>query len=168
MTFKEDITLMIQKQKELDQLKFAKAKLKEYPLDEMNCALFCELGELLQEVPTLFKYWKKSAVNNLEKALEEYVDCVHVLLSLYIHDSKDEHNFPFHILGYDGLMSEQFYNTFSPVQLPLTVGNQYASIKIRFAKLWAIGKHLNFTWEQVYEAYMKKNAVNIERAKGDY
>lgn len=167
MTFKEDITLMIQKQKELDQLKFAKAKLKEYPLDEMNCALFCELGELLQEVPTLFKYWKKSAINNLEKALEEYVDCVHFLLSLYIHESKFSIE-SIDVPEYNGVKTSLYYDTFKMIQLPYGVSTQFSSFEVRFAKLWAIGKHLNFTWEQVYEAYMKKNAVNIERAKGDY
>ena len=166
MTFKEDITVMIQKQKELDQLMFTKAELKEYPLDKVNCALFCELGELMQELQTEFKYWKKSAVNNIEKALEEYVDCLHFLLSLYISENNNADGFI--MIEYDGIMSERYYNMYSPIRLPLMVGDMYEPIRTRLAKLWAIGKHLNFTWEQIYEAYMKKNAVNIERAKGDY
>ena len=167
MTFKEDIALMIQKQKELDHLMFAKAKLKEYPLNEVKCALFCELGELMQELQAEFKYWKKSAVNNLEKALEEYVDCLHFLLSLYIHENYCTCG-SIDIPEYDGYLSERFYENFTLIQLPWAVSHPCHAIGSHFAELWAIGKHLNFTWKQVYEAYMKKNAVNVERAKGDY
>lgn len=167
MTFKEDIALMIQKQKELDQLILAKKKLKEYPLDKMNCGLFCELGELLQEVPAEFKYWKDSAVNNLEKALVEYVDCVHILISLYIYERKNAW-FSLNIPEYNGVRTDLYYESFTLIQLPNGVSSPCASIETRFAKLWAIGKHLKFTWEQVYDVYMKKNAVNIERIERGY
>ena len=41
-----------------------------------------ELGELMNELPTYFKYWKKTSADNKEKALEEYVDCLHFAVSL--------------------------------------------------------------------------------------
>ncbi len=41
-----------------------------------------EFAELLQELPTTFKYWKKTAIDNRDKALEEFVDCVHFALSM--------------------------------------------------------------------------------------
>ena len=41
----------------------------EYPENKMSIALFVELGELMNELPTYFKHWKKSAVDNKEKAL---------------------------------------------------------------------------------------------------
>ena len=50
---------------------------------QMKIALFVELGELMNELPTRFKHWKKTAVDNREKALVEYVDALHFQLSLF-------------------------------------------------------------------------------------
>ena len=54
----------------------------EYPKKEVMVALIVELGELMNEFPTKFKYWKDTAKDNYQKGLVEYVDCLHFALSL--------------------------------------------------------------------------------------
>jgi len=44
-------------------------------------SLQVELGELANELPEVFKFWSKKK-NNYEKALVEYCDCLHFILSI--------------------------------------------------------------------------------------
>ena len=66
--------------------------------DQMKIALFVELGELMNEMPTKFKHWKKTAKDNREKALVEYVDALHFQMSLFnyyelgIHERNHDYN----------------------------------------------------------------------------
>ena len=53
--------------------------------EQTKVALFVELGELMNEMPTKFKHWKKTVVDNREKALIEYADALHFALSLTNH-----------------------------------------------------------------------------------
>ena len=53
--------------------------------ENMKIALFVELGEMMNELETLFKHWKKKPKYNREKALVEYVDALHFALSLFNH-----------------------------------------------------------------------------------
>ena len=78
---------LLKLQKELDE-----AILKEQGIvwdekieEQTKVALFVELGELMNEMPTKFKHWKKTAVDNREKALIEYADALHFALSLTNH-----------------------------------------------------------------------------------
>ena len=73
---------LLEMQRVLDESIFKEHGITEYPLENMKLALFDELGELLHEFPTKYKHWKKSAVDNREKGLEEYVDVLHFMLSL--------------------------------------------------------------------------------------
>src|SRR5699024_6894313 len=56
-------------------------------LDKKILALQVELGELANELPEVFKFWSNKK-NNYKKALEEYCDCLHFILSIGL-----EHNF---------------------------------------------------------------------------
>ena len=51
--------------------------------EQTKVALFVELGELMNEMPTKFKHWKKTAKDNREAALVEYVDALHFQMSLF-------------------------------------------------------------------------------------
>src|SRR5699024_8906417 len=56
-------------------------------LDKKILSLQVELGELANELPEVFKFWSNKK-NNYKKALEEYCDCLHFILSIGL-----EHNF---------------------------------------------------------------------------
>ena len=50
-------------------------------LDKKILALQVELSELANELPEVFKFWSNKK-NNYKKALEEYCDCLHFILSI--------------------------------------------------------------------------------------
>ncbi|MEK3888088.1 dUTPase [Bacillus sp. FSL K6-3431] len=49
-------------------------------LDKKILALQVELGEMANELPVVFKFWSNKK-NDYDKALKEYVDCLHFILS---------------------------------------------------------------------------------------
>lgn len=134
----------------------------EYPENKMSIALFVELGELMNELPTYFKHWKKSAVDNKEKALEEYVDCLHFAVSLLNYNEIDI-NFTYNDCFPD---SNQYSrdNIFTELITIASMSGFDHSIK----KLFALGHRFGFTWDEIYEMYLKKNKINHERQNGGY
>lgn len=134
----------------------------EYPENKMSIALFVELGELMNELPTYFKHWKKSAVDNKEKALEEYVDCLHFAVSL---------------LNYNEIDINFTYNDYFPDSNPYSRDNIFTELitiasmsgfDYSIKKLFALGHRFGFTWDEIYEMYLKKNKINHERQNGGY
>jgi dimeric dUTPase (all-alpha-NTP-PPase superfamily) len=134
-------------------------------------ALQVELGELANELPEVFKYWSNKK-NNYEKALKEYVDGLHFILSIgleirFVNKSMN--------CFYGRDLVKAFNTTFYLV-------SKFCEFYIRYGKgcglsdmyeevLWyflGLGKALGFTWEQIEEAYMKKNAVNHQRQESGY
>lgn len=148
---------LLEMQRVLDGSIFKEHGITEYPLENMKLALFDELGELLHEFPTKYKHWKKTAVDNREKGLEEYVDCLHFCLSLtnyYGHEINCYY-------AYD-----KFGESLSSLHdlLWCCAKGEENCLKI----LFILGKNLGFTWEEIYLAYKKKNAVNYERLRSNY
>lgn len=147
---------LLEMQKLLDESIFKAKGITEYPLDKMQIALFVELGEMMNEFPTLFKHWKDTAVDNREKALVEYVDCLHFALSL---------------TNYFGLNDDYEYS-YEKLTVDSNIVDYIRSCGLSewwsLIELFKIGKILAFTWEEIYEAYKKKNQVNYERLKSGY
>lgn len=116
----------------------------------------------MNELPTYFKYWKKTAVNNKEKALEEYIDCLHFAVSL---------------LNYYDVDIDFTYNDCFPENSPYSrykLSNELSSI-INMAgynnsirTLFVLGHRFGFTWDEIYQAYLKKNKINHERQTEGY
>ena len=161
----EQLREMIEMQKALDSHIFEQRGIKEYPARNMQLALFVELGELLNEYPTYFKHWKKAPVNNREKGLEEFVDCLHFQMSLFYH--------------YENIIMEEWhdYNSINarflienPDYLLLSIMDcvDESSNQDGLKVLFEIGNLFGFTWDEIYKAYMDKNKVNYERIKNNY
>lgn len=157
--FKEQFEHIRKQQYELDKRILNGA---EYPLGKINIALFVELGELMNELPTYFKYWKKTSVNNKEKALEEYVDCLHFAVSL---------------LNYNDFDIDFTYNNCSPDNSPYNRNNisnelyttiSMAGYETSIKTLFTLGHRFGFTWDEIYQAYLKKNKINHERQTEGY
>lgn len=155
---------LLEMQKTLDSNIFKEKGIKEYPLENMKIALFVELGELMNELPTKFKYWKATAVDNREKALVEYVDCLHFALSITYHQNviKTDEEFK-DWLDYDtrGELADEY--TMAEL-LENIVGSKVSKLSY----LLTLGNKLGFTWEEIYNAYIEKNRVNYERLKNGY
>lgn len=108
-------------------------------VDTMKITLFIELGELMK------------VTDNHEKALEAYVKCLCMVISLLNHDPK-----------FDGFIVG--YHQFSDAFLDDTP-SEYAYILTRIAHatyhdapdaaiccLFKLGNMLRFTWDEIYQA----------------
>ena len=157
---------LLEMQKVLDNNIFHEKGIKQYPKENMQVALFVELGELLNELPTRFKHWKSSAVDNREKALVEYVDCLHFALSLTNDNGVEFNN--------DLSLSPDVYNYNSHeitllAELPVhKLLKNIIQFEGNLSYLFGLGVKLGFEWDEIYTAYKEKNAVNYERLRNNY
>lgn len=131
-------------------------KTSDYTL-EKTVALSVELGELLNETPSLFKYWSIKP-NQREKALTEFIDGLHFLLSL-ANDYKIE-NYEY-TKPYDCDIRKLVLGIFNMIShLPAT-----KNIKGLLDHYLLLGEKLNFTAEDIESAYLDKNNINHARAE---
>lgn len=135
-------------------------------------ALQVEIAELANELPEVFKFWSHKK-NNREKVLEEFCDVLHFLLSVGLEITEPD------ILDLKRLnltkadnITERFLWLMSDVtELYNSLCNDgfskfdYEFLLLRFIHL---GEMLGFTWEEVEQAYMKKNEENHSRQERGY
>lgn len=181
-----NLSKLFEMQRELDEYieREHPRKPKEDRLAKKILALLVELGELANEWRG-FKFWSYdqkprtkmhktySSVLGIEKnysnpLLEEYVDCLHFILSIGL-----ELNIPV-IYGtktkWDELTSDetditqQFLLVFENVNR-LVHPIDWINL---FEEFYILGELLGFTWEQIEQAYMSKNAENHARQKNGY
>ncbi|MBU5250526.1 dUTP diphosphatase [Lysinibacillus capsici] len=163
-------------------------------LDWKLLALQVELGECANEWRG-FKKWSKDQKprteiysgeylvlpdgQEIEKVtnplLEEYVDCLHFILSVGI-DLQVQHDYTVNFNKDDeepiidlfaecyAFASDLYWNNKNGSTIKESQ-NDYQTLLIHFNQL---GRKLGFTWEQVEEAYFKKNKINHERQEGGY
>ena len=158
----EQLKELLEMQRVLDESIFKAKGITKYPLENMRIALFVELGEFLNEMPTQFKHWKSSAVDDREKALEEYVDCLHFALSL-----SNQRNILINKIApsYEQLKYIKSQNDLID-NLSYIMSN---NCEFHFLEcLFGIGNYFGFAWEEIYNAYKEKNKVNYERLKNGY
>lgn len=132
-------------------------------LDNLVFSFFVEIGELANEVE-FFKYWKKKKRNDREAQLEELVDCVHILLGIC------------DIRGYQKIMREaepfafwedaDYYDMFILLKR-LELGT-FQDVSMAFSLVLGIGLKMGFTIDDIVNAYVKKNAKNVERQETGY
>ena len=163
----DQLKKLLEMQRELDNAIHKEKGVIHNPYEKLQIALFVELGEMMQELPTSFKYWKSSAKNNRNKALVEYVDVLHFALSLanaqgLIFRSELENG------------SEVFdYNSRYIANLSLLPLQKllYATVEKEYMQLtflFALGVKLGFTWGEIYTVYHMKNAENWKRLASGY
>ena len=159
-----DIKKMLEAQKELDKANIEKGGLTEYPLDMAQTAYRVELGELLQEWKQ-FKYWKinKGEIDR-DKMLEEWADCLHFALSLFIQEAIEEEwkkNIYVEVIEEDISKYCSYLETYEIIERCF---NLYFVLE----NTLALGLKLGYTLEELEKAYWKKNKINWERIEGGY
>lgn len=154
----EQLKELLQMQEELDE-KILNGK--DYPVEQMKIALFVELGELMNELPTKFKHWKKSAKDNRENALVEYVDALHFQLSLFNYHKLTVSKF---LHDYDSLP----YGRSEDINDCLLSCIKYCDNCMGLLALFNLGYILEFSWEEIYNTYKSKNKINHERQNNNY
>ena len=133
--------------------------------EQMKIALFVELGELMNEMPTKFKHWKKTAKDNREAALVEYVDALHFALSLTNH-SKAQGEFDDCYESYSDLVHLDY--SWILYSIMNECFDETSNLNMILGHLFILGNKLGFTWDEIYKAYKDKNAINYERLKSGY
>lgn len=131
-------------------------------LKEKAIALCVEFGEMLNERPFIFKYWSNKKGDRTE-ALTEYVDGLHFLLSygnaISFDFSKYEYKRPKEMDQRDLILG--LFALFG--NLPYIPQFEETLTYYLF-----LGEKLNFTTEEIEQAYYAKNQVNHERQEVGY
>lgn len=154
------INEMLKMQKALNDSVKKKFNLESVEVDKIRLALIDEIGELTHELKGDWCWWKenKNPVDK-EKVLEELVDVWHFALSLYI-----EYCGVDNYIKKDDLVVASL-NIHLPSLLSLLSINMDNDI---LEHMLALTYKLGFTFEDVYNGYIKKNKVNYERLKNGY
>lgn len=137
-------------------------------LDKKILALQVELGELAQEVQDEWKFWKLDFKRNTKKILEEYVDCLHFVLSIGL--EHQEYLEPIEYQDYikeNDNITEQFHQVFKSVSDYEWYRDETNYYEMA-CQVLGLGEMLGFTEEQIEQAYLEKNKINHERQNTGY
>jgi Uncharacterized protein conserved in bacteria len=152
-------------QNELDCRILKQHNLENEPLSQKKLlALQVELGELANET-RCFKYWSNKKPSEKEVILEEFVDCLHFILSIGI--EKDFNNVSLDLKVPDYPLTDQFLNIYIDVNdlLISPSKDHYATL---FEDFLNLGTSLGFAISEIENAYLRKNLINHERQDNDY
>lgn len=102
--------------------------------------------------------------------LEEYVDCLHFILSIGLElEIPEIYGVEFENIycGDEPDITNQFLKVkkLALLDIPYTHAGKWNELFIEFV---CLGQMLGFTWEQIEEAYLQKNAVNHQRQESGY
>lgn len=127
-------------------------------------SLQVELGELANET-RCFKFWSTKKPSSNDVILEEYVDCIHFILSIGL--EKNFEGITLNVKHIDDELSEQFldlYINISDFVICSSLDN-YLNI---FQNFLSLGENLGFSKEDIENAYLYKNNINHERQDNGY
>lgn len=172
-----NLTKLFEMQRELDERIIKEKGLEGQDLlPQKILALQVELGECANEWRG-FKFWSKDQQPRYEKKtiafadpggpfehvsyplLEEYIDCLHFILSIgNIHK----------ITQFDDLELIEESITFYFTKLLRVEWESKVSYMVAVPAFLKLGEMLGFTWDQIEEAYMSKNRINHDRQSTGY
>jgi dimeric dUTPase (all-alpha-NTP-PPase superfamily) len=135
-------------------------------------ALLVEINELANET-RCFKHWSTKGPSEENVILEEYVDSLHFFLSIANGQLYDV----------DRLYGNYIEN-FQPNTKKMSLVTAFKDIMMKilvmekkqdsfhyidaFSAYLNLGKMLGFNWEQIEEAYIRKNEINHQRQDNGY
>jgi dimeric dUTPase (all-alpha-NTP-PPase superfamily) len=153
-------------------------------LSKKILALQVELGELANEQRS-WKFWSNDQkprtavpVNTFygsregltrNPLLEEYVDCLHFILSIGLELDREYFRFDEHqLLNPNYKPNDSIVDQFTEVikYAILLTEDDYCNVLL--TAFVALGEMLGFTWEQVEAAYYEKNKINHQRQQSGY
>ncbi|MGP4071331.1 dUTP diphosphatase [Piscibacillus sp. B03] len=137
---------------------------REEVMDDKILALIVEVSELANET-RCFKYWSQKGPSETSVILEEFVDGIHFLLSIGI-----DYGYLFNgsqISTQDYSLTDLFHKLYGKInRFKLNPTNMH--YQKMFSTYLEIGLKLNFTEEDIHQAYLDKNKVNHERQQSGY
>ncbi|WP_338469316.1 dUTP diphosphatase [Niallia sp. XMNu-256] len=135
-------------------------------------ALLVEICELANET-RCFKHWSNKGPSENNILIEEYVDSLHFFLSIANDRQYDvEHLYKVYVSDFEVQQQEtSLVTAFKEVMAKILTMEQnqdpFHYIQA-FAAYLNLGKMLGFTWEQIEQAYIKKNEINHKRQDNGY
>ena len=130
-------------------------------------ALQVEVGELANEVPQAFKFWKADPQMDREKTLFELVDISHFAASIGL-----DFNYDINSHQAQPVRSNTVLDLISDV---MTLScwlrgkdDTFNMFPVLLNHIDALQKALGFTEEEVMDAYMTKNKINFDRQAEAY
>lgn len=163
------IETMLKKQDELNSAIMKEFGLTTISKEQIDLATLDEIGEFTHELKGDWCWWKKSQEPvNRNKALEELADVFHFVLIYELFYGKRTY------LDNPEYNLKSYRDYIPMVQMDIGFGIANALTRIidladgRLMYLLALSEHLGFCLEEVYAAYMRKNAINMERLKKGY
>jgi len=165
--YQEKLDLIILKEKGID-LSERGSEIKKKKV----LALITELSELANEWRG-FKYWSSNPEGKQERMLEEYVDCLHFILSLGIQEGvvEDLQTLYTEDMTTRGTVeiTEKFKDTFKKVLLfDGLVSSPKTSFYYMIYDFLELGDALGFSGAEVEAQYKKKNGINESRQFNGY
>ena len=164
MTSTEMIKDMLERQKKYDAEVFKKHNVTSVSRQQLESALFDELGELMHAQKGDWCWWKFTQEPvDVAKVFEEYVDALHFALMFEI------------TYGGCRYQNEEIERNYRMIKLDSCLGQAfvYSCVICRtrddeiLAYVIALGLHMGFSLEAIYKEYIRKNEINKERlAKG--
>lgn len=127
-------------------------------------ALQVELGELANET-RCFKYWSRRKPSAKEIILEEYVDCLHFILSIGL--EKAIGNIQLELKDNNLTLVEGFQAVIKATA-NIERNQRDEEYKCLFASFITLGYKLGFSWEEIVEGYLRKNEINHKRQEEGY
>ncbi|MBZ9689640.1 dUTP diphosphatase [Clostridium estertheticum] len=133
-------------------------------LQKKILSLQVELGELANET-RCFKFWSTKAPSSDDVILEEYVDCLHFILSIGIEKSFEDITLNTKYITCE--LSQQFLNLYINISDFINCSSIDSYLNI-FQNFLSLGKNLGFSEEDIENAYLYKNNINHERQDNGY
>lgn len=134
-------------------------------LSKKVLALNVEIGELANET-RCFKFWSDKKASSKDIILEEYVDCLHFILTIGLEKNfEDISSIVTKDIDYE--VTEQFLNLYIDINDFVVCSSKDHYITL-FEDFLGLGKALGFTEEEITQGYLRKNDINHKRQDEGY
>ena len=160
-----NLQMLFQMQTTLDKRILTEHNLEDVQLLQKKIlSLQVELGELANET-RCFKFWSTKKPSSKDIILEEYVDCLHFILSIGLEKKFDD------VILNTKYNTSQLFQQFLDLYVNIsdfTVSSSFDNYIAVFENFLCLGENLGFSNEDIQNAYLYKNNINHERQDNGY
>ena len=160
-----NLNKLFQMQDTLDKRIEAEHNLAGVPLlQKKTLSLQVELGELANET-RCFKFWSTKKPSSADVILEEYVDCLHFILSIGLEKNLED------IILISKSISSELFEQFLALYVNISdfiVCSSKDNYFTIFQNFLSLGQNLGFSEDDIENAYLYKNNINHERQDNGY
>ena len=122
-----------------------------------------EIGELLNAL-RFHKYWSTANPDSRDHILEEYVDGLHLMLSIGVEKGIKDYQYR----GIYDMTADDLTYLFEVLMTMPYIDLTKDDYKLALEMYLKLGELLLFSWEDIKSAYAKKNIENQERQNAGY